>query len=446
VVASRSAGVVSVALQLPEGGRLMDKFPSDTTLWRILRKFESAEGRNLNFTARGVTQIENGASGSGRIFFEMPSLNIVGRECSTFGDLQKTLQQLGINNGTALIRLSFKKTEQPFEEAITEIGEYFKEESAIEHSGDAELQAAPVPAVSNITEAVARLSSAEPSSSEEKDTGIISQDTSQGTSLNPTPYPETVRDDPLPVTPSKRPAPVSEDEPILELNQRRIEVYLPPSSDTPKAALAPHNEIDYEPTVGHLQSAQGRLQSSSQNKRLLSDAEIERKEEEKAAKLSAVKELQIKVRLADQSLAIATLYTTDNAAILYGLVKSAIVAEDQPFKLVWTDNKGTRTIPKDEKKGLIKDLGFSERMLVNFHWEDGASASARKVPTLKPEILKKAKELQVPEVVMTDVKENESGPSVDKGKGKEGESGGGGSGGKIKGKIPSWLVKGLSKK
>ena len=43
VQASRSPSVVSVALQLPEsegGGRLSDKFPSSTSLWLVLRKYE----------------------------------------------------------------------------------------------------------------------------------------------------------------------------------------------------------------------------------------------------------------------------------------------------------------------------------------------------------------------------------------------------------------------
>jgi tether containing UBX domain for GLUT4 len=422
----------------------MDKVPSDTTLWRILRKFESAaEGKNLNFTARGVTEVANGAAtGAGRIFYEMPCLNIVGRECATFGDLQKTLQQLGINNGTAMIRLSFRKTEQPLEEAITEIREYFKEEEALEGSGSAGTVTAQTE-VTNITEAVSILASEEPAGLQEKGTGSIAPEASGSTPEGTTPYIEPVGDVPLPVTPSKRSAPISKEEPSFELNQRRIEVYLPPSADTPRAALAPHNEADFEPTLGHLQSVQGRLQNSTQNKRLPSDAEIEREEEERAAKLSAVKELRIKIRLADQSLAIATLYTTDDAAVLYDLVKSAIAAEDQPFKLVWTDHKGRRTVPQDSKVKLIKDLGFSERMLVNFHWEDSASASVRKAPTLKSEILKKAKALQVPEVVALAPNDSESGPGVDKGKGKEVEGQGSGKG---KGKVPSWLLKGLSKK
>jgi len=139
------------------GGRLTDKFPSDTTLWLILRKFESGQGANLNFTARGVTQMENGGSGAGRIFYEMPVLNVMGRELATFTDLQKTLAQLGLS-GNALIRLDFKKTDQPLEEAMATIGDYFKEpekeSKAQDNSGRPE-------DVNTVTEAISKLPSNE---------------------------------------------------------------------------------------------------------------------------------------------------------------------------------------------------------------------------------------------------------------------------------------------
>lgn len=123
IVVSRSPSVVSIALQLPEtlagsapGGRLLDKFASNTTLWHILRAFESKEGCNYNFTGRGVAQVEQGTAGAGRVYYEMPILNIMGRELSSFTDLQKTMGQLGINGGSSLIRMSFRKTVRGFED------------------------------------------------------------------------------------------------------------------------------------------------------------------------------------------------------------------------------------------------------------------------------------------------------------------------------------------
>ena len=129
VQASKSPGVVSVALQLPEsegGGRLSDKFPSTTSIWLILRKYEDAvagsQAQKLNLTQRGVPSDD---SGQGRLMYEQPCLNVLGRNLESFTDLQRTLAQLGLNGGSALMRLSFKRTEKPLEEAMGEISGYF---------------------------------------------------------------------------------------------------------------------------------------------------------------------------------------------------------------------------------------------------------------------------------------------------------------------------------
>jgi tether containing UBX domain for GLUT4 len=401
----------------------MDKFPSDTTLWLVLRKFESSEGRNLNFTGRGVTEIANGAPGAGRVFYEMPILNVMGRELSTFGDLQKTLAQLGFNGGSVLIRLNFKKTEQPLEEAMAEIGQYFKEEAAAAAASSdvAKSEAAPVEGVDTL------------SSSEGKDVDMLSQDTtSQSGSQNLTPQSEP------PEAPSNQPVPEtsSPQQPVLGPNERPIQIYSAPSSDTPRAALVPHDEMDYEPSIAHAKQHQALLQNNAQNKRLLSDAEIERLENERAAKLATTKQVTLKIRFPDQSSVVSTFTADDTPAQLYDYVTSLIAAENQPFKLVYNEGKGPQAVPRDGTKKLIKDLGFRGQILVNFLWEDGASESARKDPVLKSQYAQKAKAVPIPEPAVADGPEEETEPSVDKGKGKE-TTGTGGEG-KSKG-MPKWF-------
>ena len=56
---SKSAGVVSIALQLPDSeskgqpnARLTDKFPSSTTLWLVLRKFEAGVAGGASQSSR----------------------------------------------------------------------------------------------------------------------------------------------------------------------------------------------------------------------------------------------------------------------------------------------------------------------------------------------------------------------------------------------------------
>lgn len=420
-------------------GRLVAGFPSDTSLWRILRTFEDTGEANLNFTGRGITQVENGASGAGRVYYEMPVLNVVGRELSTLEDLQKTLAQLGIRKGTASIGLEFKKTDRPLQEAMAQIELYFKHEEPSNALPPKDSNDVVLKEVEPITLEIARLPSAEPSTPEDID--MTSVDASEGTSADPSPYPETVGDAPLPAsaTPSKHPAPESKEDLVLGPDERPISVFSPPSNDTPKAALVPHNEEDFEPTIAHAKLHQSRLLNNTQNKRLLSDAETEQYEAEKAAKLASTREVSIKIRFPDQSIIVSTFKARDTCAQLYNFTKGVIVAEDQPFKLIWT-SKGPQTIPNDEQKKLIKDLGFEGRTLINFVWEDGASNGARKASTLKPQYIQKAKELKVPEPLPAP-KEDDEKPIDSKGKGKE--TGGSGEG-KPKG-IPKWLQK-LSKK
>lgn len=405
VVASKSPVPISVALQLPPSissaapaGRLTDKFPSNTTLWLILRKFEEGGGAaNLNFTQRAVTQMENGASGAGRICYEMPVLNIMGRELSTFADLQKTLGQLGLS-GNALIRLDFRKTDQPLEEAMAAIGEYFKDVTP-----EAPKQGSPetLKEVSTLTEAISKLPSNEESDDVSKDTEMT--EASEDTSTDASPYPEIVGDTIRPsVAPPKRPAPATNSAPeaqsqVLGPDGQPISVYRAPSNDVPSAALAPHNEDDYEPSIAHAKIHQQTLLERSHNKRLPSDAEAEQLEKERLEKLAKTKEVKIKIRFPDQSSVEASFDATKTGSDLYVYVTGLIAAEAEPFKLTWFKDKGSETIPRESKK-LVKDLGFRGSTVVNFIWGDDARESVRKVATLKAQYVEKARDVTVPQV------------------------------------------------
>jgi tether containing UBX domain for GLUT4 len=385
--------------------------------------------------------VENGASGSGQILYEMPVLNVMGRDIATFGDLQKTLAQLGFNSGSCLIRLNFKKTEQPLLEAQAEIGQYFKEEEPAKPEQNG--VEAGVQEVDSITVGIARIPSQEPVPSQDVEMGEAPQDASQ----DPTPYSDRAGEEvqAAPITSSKRPAPEVTLEPkkeqeFLGVNQRPISVFSPPSSNTPKAALLPHSESDFDLTIQQAKAHQKYLETKSQNKKLLSDAETEQQEQEQAAKLARINEVKIMVRFPDQSRIQLKFTAEDTGAHLYGEVVSAMAAENESFKLVWT-NKGVQTVPRDDKK-LIKDLGFQGSVLVNFVWGDVGDA-ARKGPILKSEYREKMQALPVPQASTVEpAPKQEAGPSTaDKGKEKEGS----GTGGKPKA-IPKWLMKGLHKK
>ena len=412
---------------------MTDKVPSDTTMWRILRKFESSEDKNLNFTGRGVAAFTDGGQSSGQVVYQMPVVHVVGRDLSTFGDLQKTLAGVGVNGGTVLIRLSFRTTDQPIHDAQADIAQYFKEEEA-SASGVANSETQPAAAVEGVTDAIVGMSSAEFSELSAAESNMKGQhDDSEATAD---------ADSSSVATPSKPPAPVTPEH-ILGPDQRPISVYAAPSSNVPQAALQPHNEADYEPSVAHAKIHQSRLLNSSQNIRLLSDKEAELAEKEKAAKLASIKSVDIKLQFPDQTHILVPFTAGDTAADLYKFVSGVIEAGDQPFKLVWR-NPGPQTVPNDEKNSsqkLIKDLGLSGKVVVNLSWEDGASDNARKAPTLKPEYLKEAKAIAVPQISAVNTLDEEAPLNSDKGKEKENSDGGG----KSKKGMPKWL-QGLSKK
>lgn len=99
---SRSPVPVQIALQVGEE-RLRDTFPSNTSLWQILRRFESKDKMKYNFTENScINDIE---SGSGQLFYEQPIVNILGKDVSALAELQKSLAQFGVNGGTVLSKL-----------------------------------------------------------------------------------------------------------------------------------------------------------------------------------------------------------------------------------------------------------------------------------------------------------------------------------------------------
>ena len=425
---------MSVALQLPDSetietpnNRLTDKFPSTTTLWLILRKFESGAaggvGRTRNFTARGIPRGGEGGTGSGRLYHESPVIQIMGRDLASFTDLQKTLGQLGFNSGTALLRLSFRASETPLEEAMEQIGQYF---ASIEE----ENSATETNIISAIDQSSPQNSSSEQSIPEsrvasEPDTRSVPQATPTAervvTSENPTPK----------LIP---PAETTTEGP----DQRAISVFAPPSSSAPYAARQAFNEKDYEPTIDQARLHQARLNQSSRNKRLPTDAEIAAQQEAQRQKLANMKEVEIKIRFPDQRQVVSKFSDADTGSNLYGFVKGLLERENEPFILKFSAARGPKTVPNDAETKLISGLAMTGKVLVNFLWDEGASVEARGGPVLKDKYQSQAREIQNLEIrEPANQKENKSlGSAVDldstlqtAGEGKA----------KGTGKVPKWL-------
>lgn len=424
VVLSRSPSVVSVALQLPDSEiqgatnqRLTDKFSSTTSLWLILRKFESdvagGLGSKRNFTARGVPQVNDASTTAGRLYHEIPVIHAMGRELASFTDLQKSLGQLGFSSGSALLRLSFRASETPLETAMEEIGQYFK---AVEGDKSEGPHAGSVVISESIPEP----------------TQSLSPDVNSEVSEEP-PEPDTRSNkDYEPGNQTSTPISPSDELVTTGPDHRPISVFAPPSSTTPQAARKPYNEADYEPTTDHAKVHQSRLSSFTRNKRLPTDAELAAEKEAQRQKAADIKEVEIKIRFPDQTQVVSKFSNLDTASTLYDFVRGLLDNPTEPFLLNFSALRGPQTIPRDDPLKLISGLSMAGRVLVNFSWDEGASAEARRGHVLKTQFREKAREIEIREVEAVDITdERNQRRIVDTGRGGEGK-------GKGKG-MPKWL-------
>ncbi|KAJ5143638.1 uncharacterized protein N7515_002425 [Penicillium bovifimosum] len=424
---SRSPSVVTVGLQLPESeargapnGRILDKFPSTTTLWLVLRKFEAGvagSGPARNFTSRAVPSADGDVAG--RLYYETPVLQIMEREISSFTDLQKTLAQLGFNSGSVLIRLSFRRTEEPIEEAMAKIGEFFKSSEDETPSAQAPNAApAATPAASAIEEPVPV-----PQSSSALQPGSSNVSAAADEAAPPLPVPESAA-------------------PTIDPG-RHITVFSPPSEDTPSSARIAYNESDYIPTIEHAKLHQRLLNESSRPKRLPTDAEIAAKAEAEAARKAAIHEVDVKIRFPDQSQVVAKFGPSDTGQSLYDFVRGCLAPPFASEKFNITVHGVSRSqhpsiIPVSDKKRLIKDLGLAGRVLVNFSWADTAASFVheRRAETLRPELRSQAQQLKVEQLPELRDEEDVSGPSQ---QGPSKAQGDKPSGARKPGSMPKWL-------
>ncbi|KAL9096171.1 MAG: hypothetical protein Q9165_001694 [Trypethelium subeluteriae] len=417
VQSSRTPSVISIALQLPDSDgskRLTDKFPSNTSLWQILRRFESGaagQGQSTskttyNFTQRGTTQLQNGVSGAGRIYYDMPVIFVLGRELGTLPDLQKTLGQLGLNKGSSLLRLSFKNTGEPIEEVMIEISEFFIKEgqasnvTTVEDSrGQIQSASSPEAESSHITEALASVPSTSSVPSSEPPASFTSP-ASQPENTQAPPAssdPEPTNTASATSIPDGAP-PTTDTSPLTAPDSRPLTIFRPPTSSTPHAALATHNAADYEPTIDHAKSHQAVLAAASRPSRLPSDAEVVSRAQSAQDALARIAAIDVVVRLPDQSRVQARFTQDDTVASLYGFVRGLMELAGEPFELKWMDDRARlRVLREGEewRETLIRGLGMRNRTLVSLVWGDGASARTREVPVLKGEWRERAKALEV---------------------------------------------------
>ncbi|KAI1208900.1 putative UBX domain protein [Annulohypoxylon truncatum] len=407
VVRSNTPTAINVALQFPPpesnlfppSGRVTEKLPSDFTLWKLLRQFESGksgQGKNLNITGRGVAQTSNGtAAGSGQLYYETPVLTIENRTLSTFADFQKTLSQLGYNSGSVLIRLSFRRTDVTLVDAMAEMSRHFKAEEE-----DRKAEESNVGSTTN-NETISSLDAIPPNDAP----SIPSVDNPE------TETPPSVHENNTGPSTAQEPTTDADamDVDVPSADHRPVTIFSAPTSGTPVAALRTDSDDAFAPRIEHAQAHQRLLKTAGENKRLLSDQELEAKAAAEAARVSAVKSIRIKVRFPDNFSAEWPFGPDDTGAALYAEVRKIMANDTAPFKLALPPGK---VVIKDDSSPASKLIGgyrLSSNTLVNFMWDERVPIEVRGQPFLKGSAAGQAQQVVVPEEPPDVV--GEAGPS-----------------------------------
>lgn len=394
VQASRSAVPINVALQLPpsEGNsRLTTKFPSTTSVWQILRAFESGaagSGPSRNFTQRGIAQTQKGAPDAGRLYYEMPVVNILGRELATFTDLQKTLVQLGVTSGSALLRLNFRNSGQPLEQAMVEISEYFQPSSGADPTV---VQASDSQAQENLR----------PTSSSPAESTMVEQVSSDSGQVSNEVKPAAIEEAPLPQESEVEPTQVSHHLPTTqqstttESTDRALKIFLAPNVSTSPAAIQNHDESDYIPTIEQAKQHLARLNSAGRNQRLPSDAELAKREVDRQTRLNAVQRIKVRIRLPDQTSVETEFSNNDSGSDVYNFIRKLMTNGDVDFSLRYVNSNGAHVSLIDGPQKLVTGNGWTGNILVNLVWGESVPAHVKQQPVLKDETRKQAVPLTV---------------------------------------------------
>lgn len=105
-VSANAGAKVNVALNLPNTPRKVTAVPPSHSLWQVLEQFEAEN--NLAIT-------ELGAICDGIVYRHQPIVQLMNKEYSTTDQLQRTsLSSIGIKSGSAVMRVSYRKTDEVF--------------------------------------------------------------------------------------------------------------------------------------------------------------------------------------------------------------------------------------------------------------------------------------------------------------------------------------------
>ncbi|KAF3903381.1 hypothetical protein ABW20_dc0106497 [Dactylellina cionopaga] len=423
---SKTNTIITVALQFIDNSipRMIEKFPSSATLWEILKKFEQNSHGQLLLTERAVT--DGTKQGAGRLFYEMPTIQIMHRELSSLEDLKKSLSSLGFTSGTALLKIKFTQTTIPFEEAIVQFGEL----SSKSETGEASSSASASTSAAQPTE--------DASTSNPVSEDLTPETASSSAALDPETYPiPTFPDQIAPPTETEQTTiePVHRENTDIGPNNREISIFNPGTSTKPSAAAVAVDEKEYDMSINQARQYQAQLKAATINKRLLTEAQKQKIADEEKAKRLAVDKVDVRIRYPEGSVIQSVFMQSDTAEELYAFVKGLMRNPGEEFYLALPGPKQEPILP--DQKRIIVDLGITHATLLNFYWKESVSASIKKQDPLSAEYREKARQMEVP-------KEPDSimvNEEVSAGQSRKGGSSGGGASGSsgAASKVPKWL-------
>lgn len=354
----------------------------------------------------------------------MPVVQIEQRQLSSIQDLQKSLRDIGYNSGRVLLRLSYRQTQQPLEEAMTEISQYFEATDQTVNG-----------------------------STEKKDDAIAAQETSQKHgapyNLDPTPSKDASEDTQSETAAQDLDSSASmaqqstqtesggaEDmETLPDANASQangnvdgssnisgITVFVPSTTSAVESARRSHNDADFVPTVAHAQLHQSRLNTEARNKRLLSDKELAEQAQARTQQLASVHSITTQVRFPDGTRIQMHFNQTSTVEDLYEVVTEAMGSSGDATNSNGTNEFSLKVPGKTGKLEelprtsgslkLIRDLGWTGNVLVTFIWADDVDTQRRAAPVLREDLRRNAQQLKV-EVPEAQIEDDEKGKSLD---------------------------------
>ncbi|CAN6641087.1 UBX domain-containing protein 4 [Trichomonascus vanleenenianus] len=335
---------------------LVHEFDSRTSLISILAYFERKSG--INFTKRSYPLV---SGGNGRLMYEAPSVQLFNKVTESIAELNQSLTNLGIDNGSTSLRVRFKQTRVPFEEAVKEVEGYLQEAESTQESES------PTP------EPVASSTESTPKPGDELKPELAGElsDLKEELHRERTEAPEET--------------PVNAEDQII---QRKAQAYVP--SETQRVIPEDIGDVEMDAhQFKHYTSQLAALSGSDRQDGPLLTSRLRKN----AKKTGPVKQCVVRVKFPDQTFVEATFGASDTVGDLHSFVKSVISHPELPFLLV-------KNIPRkylaDPLQKLIGDWEFGAREVVFFEWDTakGSPSEFPKSSILKASVIEHAKSAQ----------------------------------------------------